>query len=158
MNILKLAALALIAAVSALVLASPAQARWAPAGSYESTCRHIEFDGDMLTAMCQRHDGSWRNTYLSGADDCDGSIVNNNGQLQCGDRGWRDRDSDRGAGPSGSYESTCANIRMDGYTLRATCQRRDGSWRWTQLDDAYDCDGRIGNDNGRLVCGRDWHR
>jgi hypothetical protein len=42
---------------------------------------------------------------------------------------------------------------MDGYTLKATCQRRDGSWRWSELSYAYDCAGSIWNSNGRLVCG-----
>ena len=154
MNIFKYGALALIALGASLVLSPAAEARWAPSGSYEATCRHIQFDGDLLTAACQRRDGGWRNTYLSNADDCDGSIVNNNGQLECSYSSWRDRDRERSDdGPSGSYESTCSNVRMDGYTLKATCQRRDGSWRWTSLDDAYDCDGRIANDNGRLVCG-----
>jgi hypothetical protein len=161
MHILKHGALALIALAACLAFAPSAEARWAPSGSYEATCRHIQFDGDMLTASCQQRDGGWRNTYLPNADDCDSGIVNDNGQLECGHTtGWRDRDrdSDRDAGPSGSYERSCSNIRMDGYTLKATCQRRDGSWRWSSLEDAYDCDGRIANDNGRLVCGRGWRR
>ena len=161
MNIFKYGALALIALAASFVVSAPAEARWAPDGSYASTCRHVQYDGDMLTAACQRRDGSWRNSYLPNADDCDGMIVNNNGQLECSRGGWRDRDRDYADGaPAGSYQRTCSNIRMDGYTLKATCQRRDGSWRWTQLEDAYDCDGRVGNDNGRLVCGgggRGWH-
>ncbi|HXC54666.1 MAG TPA: CVNH domain-containing protein [Rhizomicrobium sp.] len=156
MKFLQIGALALLAALSSFALTTGAEARWAPSGSYADSCRHIDFDGDVLTATCRMRDGSWRNTYLTGADDCEGRIVNNNGQLECGYTGWRDHDRYNDGGPSGSYERSCANIRMDGYTLRATCQRRDGSWRWTSLDDAYDCDGHIGNDNGNLVCGRGW--
>jgi hypothetical protein len=148
-----LGALALATIVSCLAFAGTAEARWAPSGSYESTCRHINFDGDLLTASCQRRDGSWRNTYLDNAGDCDSNIGNNDGQLQCGWRGWRTPDY-RDSGPSGSYERSCTNIRMDGYTLRATCQRFDGGWRWASLDYAYDCNGRIANNNGYLVCGR----
>lgn len=82
--------------------------------------------------------------------------MNDNGQLECA--GYRNRDWYRRQnydGPSGSYENTCTNIRMDGYTLKASCQRNNGSWRWTELDNAYDCDGHIANFNGRLVC-RGW--
>lgn len=145
--------LALLALVSCIAFTSGAQARWAPGGSYTDTCRHIRYDGSTLTATCQERDGGWRNTWLPDADNCDGSIANNDGQLECGfrrDRDWGHSDG----GPSGSYERSCTNIRMDGYTLKATCQRRDGSWRWTSLEDAYDCNGRIANFNGQLVCGR----
>jgi hypothetical protein len=155
MRKLGLGALALFAAVTAVAALSPAEARWAPSGSYQSTCRRIQFDCELLTASCQRRDGSWRNTYLDNADDCDANIANNNGQLECG-YGWgHDRwgEGRWGGAPRGSYRDTCTNVRMDGYTLRATCQRRDGSWKYTQLDDSFDCDGRIQNWNGNLTCG-----
>jgi len=153
-----LGVLAFTAAVAALAVAPAAQARWAPSGSYERTCRRIDFDGDLLSASCQRRDGTWRNTWLANADDCDGDIKNDNGQLRCGWSGWRDRGRGDFDGPRGSYRDSCERIRMDGYTLRATCQRRDGSWRWTSLDNAYDCDGRIANFDGRLICTRrGWH-
>ncbi|HEY0107512.1 MAG TPA: CVNH domain-containing protein [Rhizomicrobium sp.] len=154
MKIATLGVLAFAGAMIFLGFAAPAAASWRPSGSYEDSCRNIDFDGDMLTATCRRSGGGWRNTWLDNADDCDGRIVNNNGQLQCGWRGWRDRGRDYADGPRGSYQRSCRHIRMDGYTLRATCQRRDGGWRWTSLDDAYDCDGRIANFDGRLVCGR----
>ncbi len=157
MHRLGYAALVLAALVSCISLISPAQARWAPSGSYVGSCRHINFDGDTLTATCRRYNGTWRNSWLPNADNCDGNIANDNGQLECSDRsswhghGW-DRTDDYG-GPSGPYDRTCTNIRMDGYTLKATCQRRDGGWRWSELPYAYDCNGRIWNSNGRLVCG-----
>lgn len=147
-----------ICAVLAAFAVTPAQARWAPSGSYERTCRHIDFDGDMLTASCQRRDGGWRNAWLDNADDCDGDIVNDDGRLRCGWHGWRDRSHAYDDGPRGSYRDSCVRVRMDGYTLRATCQRRDGSWRWTSLDDAFDCDGRIANFDGRLTCTRSRRR
>jgi hypothetical protein len=151
-------AVVLLAVISCAALIAPAQARWAPGGTYADSCRHIDFDGDTLTATCRRYNGTWRNTWLPNADNCDGNIVNDNGQLECSARSlWHDRGWDRwgeGDGPSGPYERSCTNIRMDGYTLRATCQRRDGSWRWSELDDAYDCNGRIWNFDGHLSCGR----
>lgn len=157
MNMFKSGALALIAIATAVIFAAPAEARWAPSGSYAATCRNVRYDGDLLTASCKRRDGSWHNTYLDNADDCDANIVNNNGQLECGWSDWHGRRSGRDYdAPNGSYERTCTNIRMDGYTLKATCQRADGGWRWSSLEDAYDCDGRIANMNGRLICGRGW--
>jgi hypothetical protein len=152
MRNLALGALALVG-IAAVAATSPAEARWAPSGSYQASCRGINFDGELLTARCQRSDGSWRSTYLDNADDCDANIVNNNGQLECGWHGWR-RPDYTAYGPGGPYRDTCTNIRMDGYTLRATCQRRDGSWKWTWLEDAYDCGGRIQNWNGNLACNR----
>src|SRR6201999_2338462 len=105
MTIWKTGALALIALAACLAFVPSAEARWAPGGSYSATCRHIQYDGDMLTASCQRRDGSWRNTYLPDADNCEGSIGNNNGQLECGYSGWADRYRPRDdEGPSGSYE------------------------------------------------------
>jgi CVNH domain len=154
MKLTQLGLLAFSAGLAALALTAPAQARWIPSGSYQRTCSRIDFDGDTLTASCKRRDGSWRNSWLDNADDCDGDIVNDNGKLRCGWTGWRDRGRDDYAGPRGSYRDSCVNIRMDGYTLRATCQRRDGSWRWTSLDDAYGCEGRIANFDGRLTCTR----
>src|SRR5258707_4258803 len=107
--------------VGLFALAPAAEARWAPSGSYERSCRRIDFDGDLLTATCQRRDGTWRNTWLSNADNCDGDIANDNGQLRCGWSGWRDRDHDRADGPPGSYRHSCQRIRIDGVTLQATC-------------------------------------
>ena len=138
---------------SCIAICTPAQAQWTPEGSYSNSCRDVRYDGDGLTAKCRRADGSWRNTWLPNADNCDGNIVNDDGQLECVVGRGRDWDRDSGdGGPSGPYERSCNNIRMEGYTLKATCQRNDGSWRWTELKYAYDCDGRIGNANGRLVC------
>lgn len=139
--------------VCCIAIWTPAHAQWTPGGSYSDSCRDVRYDGDSLTAKCRRADGSWRNTWLPNADNCDGNIVNDDGQLECniGRNRYEDSDSSEG-GPSGPYERSCSNIRMEGYTLKATCQRNDGSWRWTELEYAYDCDGRIGNSNGRLVC------
>ena len=71
MHRLGYAAIALAALISCISIYSPAQARWAPSGSYERSCRNINFDGDTLTASCRRADGYWRNTWLPNADNCD---------------------------------------------------------------------------------------
>ena len=54
MTIWKTGALALIALAACLAFVPSAEARWAPGGSYSATCRHIQYDGDMLTASCRR--------------------------------------------------------------------------------------------------------
>lgn len=155
MTIIRYGALALMALAGCLAFAPAAQARLAPSGSYQATCRNVRFDGESLTASCKRRDGSWHNSYLDNADDCDASIVNNDGQLECGFSGWHrdgrgERDYDA---PRGSYRDSCYDIRMNGSTLEAACQRRNDRWIKAWLKHAYDCDGRIDNDDGRLICG-----
>jgi len=153
MSRLNAALLVALVLVGCLAISPAAQARWVPGGSYADSCRNIRYDGDALTASCRRSDGSWRNTWLPDAEACEGNIVNDNGQLECATGRERDVDRyDNDGGPSGPYERSCTNIRMEGHTLKATCQRNDGSWRWSELEYAYDCDGRIRNSNGHLVC------
>src|SRR5258708_33308791 len=41
--------------------------------------------------------------------------------------------------PRGGYAETCRNIHMEGDRLGAECQRRDGGWRKTSLEDADPC-------------------
>jgi hypothetical protein len=147
------AAAAALATVAVLAFASTAEARWMPGGSYRDTCVNVSFDGDLLTARCQRVGRGWKNTWLRHADDCDGNIANDDGQLVCDDDFTpADTDHSNDGGPSGYYERSCNSIHMDGYTLRAMCRTRSGSWRWTSLDDAYDCDGHIANRDGQLYC------
>jgi hypothetical protein len=153
MSRLRSALLVAAALLACAGFSTSAQARWVPGGSYADSCRNVRYDGDALTATCRRQDGAWRNTWLPNAGDCEGNIVNDNGQLECAFGRERDVDrNDSDGGPSGPYERSCTNIRMEGYTLKATCQRNDGSWRWSELEYAYDCDDRIRNSNGRLVC------
>ncbi len=144
---------ALLVVCASLVFATSADARWIPGGSYRDTCVNVAFDGDLLTAKCARIGHGWKNTWLRHADDCDGNIANADGQLVCDDDfSTADNDHYNDGGPSGYYERSCNSIHMDGYTLRAMCRTRSGSWRWTSLDDAYDCDGHISNIDGVLVC------
>jgi hypothetical protein len=44
--------------------------------------------------------------------------------------------------------------RVSSDDLVATCQKREGGWRNTKLDDYQNCRSDITNDNGRLRCGR----
>lgn len=121
-----------------------------PYGSYQRTCRNIRSNGYRLDATCQKRNGDWRNTSLNYRY-CRGAIVNDNGHLRCtndGDYG----DRWHGRVPSGSYQQTCQNIRVDGNRLYATCQKRNGGWHNTSLKDFNYCRGGIENDNGHLRC------
>lgn len=115
-----------------------------PRGSYVETCRHIRMRGDSLTAQCETMSGRWVHSTLNDVDRCVGEVVNDDGQLQCGRRGWL---------ASGSYVQTCAPIYVRGDDLRARCQARDGRWVWSSLGDFERCGGGIVNDNGHLRCG-----
>lgn len=55
-------------------------------------------------------------------------------------------------GPPGTYLETCRDVRIDGDRLWARCEKADGHWRDTSLDDVYRCVGDIANVDGRLVC------
>jgi hypothetical protein len=52
----------------------------------------------------------------------------------------------------GTYLETCRNAGMKGNTLEADCRTRDGDYRHTVLPDAFRCEGRIVNFDGRLTC------
>jgi hypothetical protein len=56
--------------------------------------------------------------------------------------------------PSGSYQRSCEAISMNGTTLRATCETANGDRSTSRLDDVDECDGDIGNNDGRLTCAR----
>ena len=117
-----------------------------PKGSYRETCRNIRRHGPHLEAYCQKRDGGWRWSHLNLKSCRDRNIGNHNGRLQCGD--WQ-----RGHHlPEGSYKTSCRKIRTDGYHLEAKCQKRDGGWRWTDIN-LYSCNRNIVNNNGRLECG-----
>lgn len=156
---------ATIVGIFTLVLALcaiPCAGQSIPAGSYQQSCRNVYAQGDRLQAECQTREGRWLRTTLDDVDSCRGEIVNTDGNLTCaqgGNRDWRDR---RGNGqgrsgwqnglPPGDYVQTCRNISMNGDQLQAECQKRDGDWRRTSLNDVDRCTGYIANDNGRLIC------
>ncbi len=141
-------------------------------GSYQQTCRNISTRGSTLYAECQDTGGGWHHTELRDYQRCGTDIQNINGNLQCGQggpgyygRGPGDRDHDRdydhdrdrGRGPGayaphGSYQQTCQNIQVSGNTLRASCQKKNGKWKSTSLNNFQYCRGDIQNDNGKLRC------
>src|SRR5215472_13039268 len=124
-----------------------------PWGDYQKTCRDIRYNGYTLTANCQKRDGGWRSSSLDYRG-CHGPVINDNGNLRCGEGGpGYGGHVGPGGLPRGDYKLTCQNMRMDGSTLVANCQKRDGGWRSTSVDNAYQCR-NIVNDDGRLVCSR----
>ena len=54
--------------------------------------------------------------------------------------------------PSGSYRTSCTDIRVEDRTLTAVCRIADGREQTTTLTDVNRCVGDIGNDNGALTC------
>jgi hypothetical protein len=56
--------------------------------------------------------------------------------------------------PGGSYLQTCTNVHAMGDRVVATCQRSDGSWSRTAINDVDSCVGGLANAEGRLVCRR----
>ena len=56
--------------------------------------------------------------------------------------------------PSGSYQSSCKNIKVRGDSLIARCKNYRNHWVDTQLDDYDRCGSNISNVDGRLTCGQ----
>lgn len=56
--------------------------------------------------------------------------------------------------PSGTYQQSCKDIRVNGDTLQARCEDNSRHWRTTELSDFYQCSGDITNVNGTLTCDR----
>jgi hypothetical protein len=145
-------------------VAAPSLAQGIPRGSYQQTCRGIRSDGVRVSARCQRADGNWNDTSIAFRN-CNGDIMNDNGNLRCGvQRGFDNRGGYAYAGPGyghwdgglppGDYKRTCRNIYMQGDKLSGTCQRPDGGWNNTSLKSVNLCRSRIVNENGNLNCMR----
>jgi hypothetical protein len=123
-----------------------------PYGSYQQTCRNIHNNGSRLDATCQKANGDWHNTSINYRG-CRGQIVNENGNLRCVEGGYNGGWQGGGHGglPHGDYKLTCQNIHMDGNRLSASCQKKNGEWRNTNLNNAYQCRSIV-NDDGHLRC------
>jgi CVNH domain len=150
-----------------------------PSGSYQQTCQNIGVRGSTLYASCKDVRGQWQSTELADFQRCGSEIQNENGNLTCnnsggGNNGYardgRDRDGDRNrdgqhengqygrngygpnGAPNGSYVQTCQNVNMNGNTLQASCQKKNGKLKNTSLNNVNQCNGDIANDNGKLRC------
>ncbi len=140
-------------------MAPPQWGGGVPPGDYQQTCRDVRTNGNLLQARCQKRDGGWRTSSLD-TRTCRSRIINDDGYLRCtqggggygrptyGGGGWG------GGIPPGDYRQTCNNIRVSGQRLDASCQKADGSWRNTSLDNFQRCGNLISNVDGHLRCGR----
>jgi hypothetical protein len=155
-------------AVLALMIGWPwlNSAAQVPGGSYRETCRDANVRGSALYANCKDTNNQWRATQLNDYQRCHGEIQNLNGNLTCTGQGGgygydRDHDGNRdgdhgyygnGGAPRGSYLQTCQNVRTDGNTLKASCQKVNNSgWRNTSLKNFNQCRA-IENEDGHLRC------
>jgi CVNH domain-containing protein len=95
----------------------------------------------------RRHDGDNNN----GNNNNNGGY--NNGGYNNGNNGGYNngRYGNRGA-VSGSYQSSCTNVQMNGGTLTATCTSPNGSNITSSINPAQCRGGDIANVNGRLGC------
>ena len=131
--------------VLGLGIASNAQST--PPGSYQQTCRNIDFHDNVLAANCQDSTGRWQSALLRDVQDCRSDIINDDGALRCS------RSNGIAAGlPVGSYTQSCQEVRAHGDDLEARCQTSNGEWKNTKLDDYNKCRGEVVNDNGKLRC------
>ena len=82
MMISRVAAVGLITLVGA---GSPAFAQYdgPPPGSYQETCRRVSMQGPVLTAVCRDRGGEFTETEID-VRQCQGSIANRDGRLECG--------------------------------------------------------------------------
>ncbi|MGZ4872230.1 MAG: CVNH domain-containing protein [Candidatus Angelobacter sp.] len=136
-----------VAVMFVVGLGISSNAQSTPPGSYQQTCRNIDFHDNVLAANCQDSSGQWQSALLRDVQSCRSDIINDNGVLRCG------RSSGVAAGlPSGSYTQSCQDVRAHGDDLEARCPTVSGDWKNSKLDDYNKCRGEIVNDNGKLRC------
>jgi hypothetical protein len=129
--------------ISFLGLTAIASAQAAPPpGPYNETCQAIEMKGSTLHARCQTADGKWADAKLEKANQCSDGVINLNGILSC----------QTGLLPPGSYVESCANVRVEGATLKADCRNNKDRLVATELKNANRCTGDIANKDGSLRC------
>jgi len=115
--------------VVGLGVASNAQSN--PPGSYQQTCRNIDFHDDVLAANCQDSTVRWQSAQLRDVQSCRSDIINDDGALRCSRSG-----GGVAAGlPGGSYTQSCQDVRQHGDDLEARCPTANGDWKDTKLDD-----------------------
>jgi hypothetical protein len=122
-----------------------------PPGSYQQTCRNIDFHDNVLVANCQDSTGRWQSAQLRDVQGCRSDIINDDGALRCSRSGGVNGGVAAGL-PGGSYMQSCQDVHASGDDLHARCPTANGDWKDTKLDDYNKCRGEIVNDNGKLRC------
>jgi hypothetical protein len=143
--------LSAIAVTFVLGLGSRANAQSVPPGSYQQTCKNIDFHNDVLAANCQDSSGHWQSALLHEVQGCRSDIINDDGSLRCS-RGVGYQTDNHAGLPGGIYTQSCQDIRIHGDDLEARCPTAGGDWKNAKLDDYNKCHGDIVNDNGKLRC------
>ena len=134
-----------------LGLGSLANAQSVPPGSYQQTCKNIDYRGDVLVANCQDSGGHWQNAQLREVQFCRSDIINDDGALRCSRAVGYPNAAVAGL-PGGTYTQSCQEIHTRGDDLVARCTTTSGDWKDAKLDDYNKCRGDIVNDNGKLRC------
>ena len=114
-----------------------------PSGPYTDSCKNIRMKGTTLHAVCKSVDGREMPTSLKDANRCAQGVMNLNGILNC---------AVSDVLPPGSYMATCKDVRLQGTTLRASCNNGKDRWVPAELRDAHKCPGDISNYQGALRC------
>ena len=119
-----------------------------PAGSYQGSCRNLDFDGQFLSGACRDKHGAWQDTSLDTLS-CrpDQEVGSEGGVLIC-TRSEQGREP-----PDGSYTKTCREVTFDGRFLRGECRDKQSAWERATLD-MRNCHAQndIANDDGEIVC------
>jgi hypothetical protein len=143
--------LSAIAAAFVLGLGTQANAQSIPPGSYQQTCKNIDFHNDALAANCQDSSGHWQSALLHDVQGCRSDIINDDGSLRCS-RGVGYQSQNQAGLPGGTYTQSCQEIHPHGDDLEARCPTASGDWKNAKLEDYNNCHGDIVNDNGKLRC------
>ncbi len=85
--------------------------------NYHLNCHNIFIEGNVLSASCQKRDGTWKQSSITLK-----GIENNDGILEV-----------TNPEKASSFHLTAINIAIDGDVLSATCQRNDGLWNESSI-------------------------
>ena len=105
-----------------------------PPGSYQQTCRNIDFHDDVLSANCQDSTGRWQSAQLRDVQSCRSDIINDDGALRCS------RSGGVAAGlPGGSYTQSCQDVQLMATIFKPAAQRQMATGKtpsWTTTTNA----------------------
>jgi hypothetical protein len=101
------------------------------------------------------NNGNYNNGNNGDRRDGDNRDANSRDANHSGDRDHDQNGNYRNEsnGPQGSYTQTCQNIQVNGDTLQASCQKKNGKAKVSTLRNYQQCRD-IQNDNGKLRCSR----
>ena len=85
--------------------------------NYHLNCTNISIEGNVISAICQRRDGSWKQTSITLK-----GIENNDGILEVTD-----------PEQASNFLLNSMNIAIHEDVLSATCRRNDGLWNESSI-------------------------